>query len=160
MAAGSDVTLTIDYSGQLVTSEGGPLPDKRLAYVGPDGAYLHYASRWFPFREYGADRATMELKLTMPDVLGARGAWRAVRPGAADSRDADTNDLPCADDRTTRAPTGHGGGQASSAGVGSRTAKSERPDADDRRDVTGPSGDDRGRAVPRRSGPVVHEHER
>ncbi len=75
VAAGADVTLTIDYAGQLVTSEGGPLPDKRLAYVGPEGAYLHYASRWFPFREYGADRATMELKLTMPS------SWKLAAHG-------------------------------------------------------------------------------
>lgn len=73
--AGSDATLTIDYSGQLVTSEGGPLPDKRLAYVGPEGAYLHYASRWFPFREYGADRASMELRLTMPS------SWKLAAHG-------------------------------------------------------------------------------
>lgn len=75
VAAGTDVTVTIDYAGQLVTSEGGPLPDKRLAYVGPEGAYLHYASRWFPFREYGADRATMELKLTMPS------SWKLAAHG-------------------------------------------------------------------------------
>ena len=82
VAAGSDVTLTIDYSGQLLTSEGGPLPDKRLAYVGPDGAYLHYASRWFPFREYGADRASMELKLSMPTSwkLAAHGEPFSLSP--------------------------------------------------------------------------------
>ena len=65
---GQTVTLTFDYAGQLVTAEGGPLPDRRLAYVGPEGAYLHYASRWFPFHEYGADRATMETQVTMPSA--------------------------------------------------------------------------------------------
>lgn len=63
---GQAYTLTFDYSGQLVTAEGGPLPDRRLAYVGPDGMYLHYASRWFPFHEYGADRATTSIRLTIP----------------------------------------------------------------------------------------------
>src|SRR5262245_24336609 len=58
MAVGQSYTVTFDYAGQLVTAEGGPLPDRRLAYVGPEGAYLHYASRWFPFHEYGADRST------------------------------------------------------------------------------------------------------
>ncbi len=83
--AGTDFTLTIDYAGQLLTSEGGPLPDKRLAYVGPEGAYLHYASRWFPFREYGADRASMELKLTMPTSwkLAAHGEPFKPQPVAA-----------------------------------------------------------------------------
>jgi aminopeptidase N len=66
MAVGQTYTLSFDYAGQLVTAEGGPLPDRRLAYVGPEGAYLHYSSRWFPFHEYGADRATMTLRLAIP----------------------------------------------------------------------------------------------
>lgn len=73
--AGAEATLTVDYAGSLITAEGGPLPDRRLAYVGPEGAYLHYAARWFPFREYGADRASMELKLTMPS------SWKLAAHG-------------------------------------------------------------------------------
>ncbi len=80
--AGTETTLTIDYAGQLVSAEGGPLPDKRLAYVGPEGAYLHYASRWFPFREYGADRATLELKLTMPSSWKLAAAGMPFVPAA------------------------------------------------------------------------------
>lgn len=63
---GQELTLSFDYAGQLVTAEGGPIPDRRLAYVGPEGSYLHYASRWFPFHEYGADRATMTVRMTVP----------------------------------------------------------------------------------------------
>lgn len=66
MVVGQTYTVTFDYAGQLVTAEGGPLPDRRLAYVGPEGAYLHYASRWFPFHEYGADRSTMTLRIAIP----------------------------------------------------------------------------------------------
>ncbi len=65
-AAGSDITLTFEYSGPLATPEGGPLPDRRLAYVGPEGSYLFYASRWFPFHGYAADRATSEISFTVP----------------------------------------------------------------------------------------------
>jgi aminopeptidase N len=64
--AGSDITLTFDYAGPLATPEGGPVPDRRLAYVGPEGSYLFYASRWFPFHGYAADRATSEISLTVP----------------------------------------------------------------------------------------------
>src|SRR5689334_20310048 len=64
--AGSDVTLTFDYSGQLATPEGGPITDKRLAYIGPEGSYLFYASRWFPFHGYASDRATSDISLTVP----------------------------------------------------------------------------------------------
>ena len=34
--AGSEITLTFDYSGPLATPEGGPIVDTRLAYVGPE----------------------------------------------------------------------------------------------------------------------------
>jgi aminopeptidase N len=64
--AGSEITLTFDYSGPLATPEGGPVPDRRLAYVGPEGSYLFYAARWFPFHGYAADRATSEISITVP----------------------------------------------------------------------------------------------
>ena len=64
--AGSDITLTFDYAGPLATPEGGPIADTRLAYVGPEGSYLFYASRWFPFHGYAADRATSDISLTVP----------------------------------------------------------------------------------------------
>jgi aminopeptidase N len=65
-AAGSDITLTFEYAGPLATPEGGPIADTRLAYVGPEGSYLFYAARWFPFHGYAADRATSEISLTVP----------------------------------------------------------------------------------------------
>ncbi|HLG17410.1 MAG TPA: M1 family aminopeptidase [Blastocatellia bacterium] len=65
--AESDITLTFEYAGPLATSEGGPIPDRRLAYVGPEGSYLFYASRWFPFHGYAADRASSEITFTVPE---------------------------------------------------------------------------------------------
>lgn len=64
--AGSDITLTFEYAGPLATPEGGPIADTRLAYVGPEGSYLFYASRWFPFHGYAADRSTSDISLTVP----------------------------------------------------------------------------------------------
>ncbi|HET9529427.1 MAG TPA: M1 family aminopeptidase, partial [Blastocatellia bacterium] len=64
--AGSEITLTFDYAGPLATPEGGPIPDRRLAYVGPEGSYLFYAARWFPFHGYSADRAASEINITVP----------------------------------------------------------------------------------------------
>src|SRR5215216_4002053 len=64
--AGADITLTFDYAGPLASPEGGPVPDTRLAYVGPEGSYLFYAARWFPFHGYSADRATSEISMTVP----------------------------------------------------------------------------------------------
>ncbi len=71
--AGSDITLTFDYAGPLATPEGGPIADTRLAYVGPEGSYLFYASRWFPFHGYAADRATSEINLTVPGTWTVAG---------------------------------------------------------------------------------------
>jgi aminopeptidase N len=71
--AGSDITLTFDYAGPLASPEGGPIPDTRLAYIGPEGSYLFYAARWFPFHGYAADRATSEISLTVPKGWSVAG---------------------------------------------------------------------------------------
>jgi aminopeptidase N len=76
--AGSEITLTFDYSGPMATPEGGPLPDTRLAYIGPEGSYLFYAARWFPFHGYASDRATSEISLTVPK--GWTVAGHSVNP--------------------------------------------------------------------------------
>src|SRR5918992_4359152 len=64
--ANQPVTLRIRWSGALVSPEGGPLATRRLAYVGNEGSYLMYASRWFPFHDYAADRATSDITLIVP----------------------------------------------------------------------------------------------
>jgi len=71
--AGSEITLTFDYAGPLATPEGGPIADTRLAYIGPEGSYLFYASRWFPFHGYASDRATSEISLTVPAAWTVAG---------------------------------------------------------------------------------------
>jgi aminopeptidase N len=60
------VTLRFRWSGALVTPEGGPLANRRLAYVGNEGSYLMYAARWFPFHDYAADRATSDITIIVP----------------------------------------------------------------------------------------------
>lgn len=64
--ANQPVTLIFNWSGALVSPEGGPLATKRLAYVGPEGSYLMYAARWFPFHDYAADRATSDITIIVP----------------------------------------------------------------------------------------------
>jgi Peptidase family M1 domain/TPR repeat len=66
VAKGTSVTLRFKYAGALVTPEGGPLLTKRLAFVGDNFGYLLYASRWFPFHDYAADRATSDITLSVP----------------------------------------------------------------------------------------------
>jgi tetratricopeptide (TPR) repeat protein len=71
--ANQPVTLRFRWSGALMSPEGGPLATKRLAYVGPEGSYLLYASRWFPFHDYAADRATSDITLIVPTGLQVAG---------------------------------------------------------------------------------------
>ncbi len=71
--ANQPVTLRIRWSGALVSPEGGPLATKRLAYVGNEGSYLMYASRWFPFHDYAADRATSDITIIVPTGVQVAG---------------------------------------------------------------------------------------
>jgi len=71
--AGQPTTLRIRWSGALTSPEGGPLANKRLAYVGPEGSYLMYASRWFPFHDYAADRATADITVIVPTGMQVGG---------------------------------------------------------------------------------------
>ena len=73
------VTLRIRWSGALVSPEGGPLATKRLAYVGTEGSYLMYASRWFPFHDYAADRATSDITFIVPCGTASRRDQRRSR---------------------------------------------------------------------------------
>lgn len=73
VTANQPITLRFRWSGALLTPEGGPLATRRLAYVGPEGSYLMYASRWFPFHDYAADRATSDITLIVPTGLQVAG---------------------------------------------------------------------------------------
>jgi hypothetical protein len=71
--ASQPLTLRFRWSGALQSPEGGPLATRRLAYIGPEGSYLMYASRWFPFHDYAADRATSDITLVVPAGLQVAG---------------------------------------------------------------------------------------
>lgn len=71
--AAQPTTIRIRWSGALTSPEGGPLANKRLAYVGPEGSYLMYASRWFPFHDYAADRATADITVIVPTGMQVGG---------------------------------------------------------------------------------------
>ncbi len=71
--AGTPVTLRFRWSGALISPEGGPLATKRLAYIGNEGSYLMYASRWFPFHDYAADRATSDITIIVPAGIQVAG---------------------------------------------------------------------------------------
>ena len=63
---GTAVTLRFKYSGVLDLPAGGPLLNKRLAFIGENQGYLMYAARWFPFHDYAADPAASDISITLP----------------------------------------------------------------------------------------------
>ncbi len=71
--AGTQLTLLFEYAGALRGPEGGPIPDRRLAYIGPEGGYLFYAARWLPFYNYAADCASYEITLRVPQGMVLAG---------------------------------------------------------------------------------------
>jgi aminopeptidase N len=83
---GVPVTLRFKYSGVLNTPSGGPLLNKRLAYVGDDQGYLMYASRWFPFHDYAADLATSDITINVPGGMQVVGFSDSPAAGGGKAR--------------------------------------------------------------------------
>jgi aminopeptidase N len=86
MPANQPITLRIRWEGALISPEGGPLATKRLAYVGTEGSYLMYASRWFPFHDYAADRATSDITFIVPAGLQVAGTSDDAIVGQPDAK--------------------------------------------------------------------------
>ncbi len=62
----SSTTLTFDYDGVLQNADDSPVQGLKLAYVGDDTSYLLYAGRWFPLVNYGINRFTSTIHVTVP----------------------------------------------------------------------------------------------
>src|SRR5687768_5724232 len=73
VSKGTPVTLRFRYSGILNLPSGGPLLNKRLAYIGESQGYLMYAARWFPFHDYAADLATADISISVPGGMQVVG---------------------------------------------------------------------------------------
>jgi hypothetical protein len=74
LAKGASTVLTFDYEGALQSADESPVPGLKLAYVGEDTSYLLYAGRWFPVVDYGINRFTAKISVTVPagmEVIGS-----------------------------------------------------------------------------------------
>lgn len=90
MPANQPLVLRFRWSGALMSPEGGPLATRRLAYVGNEGSYLMYASRWFPFHDYAVDRATSDISLVVPTGTQVAGTSDDAVAGVASAKDGTT----------------------------------------------------------------------
>src|ERR1700743_2824240 len=85
MQKGTSTTLTFDYEGVLANADDSPVEGLKLAYIGEDAIYLLYPGGWFPIRNYGMDRFTPAINITVPagiTVVGS-GSTAATKPAAA-----------------------------------------------------------------------------
>ena len=90
MPANQPLTLRFRWSGALMSPEGGPLATRRLAYIGNEGSYLMYASRWFPFHDYAVDRATADITLVVPTGTQVAGTSDDPVVGVPSAKDGTT----------------------------------------------------------------------
>ena len=59
-------TLVFEYSGVLDSADDSPVPGLQLTSINDDTSYLLYAGDWFPVNDYGIDRFTATISVTVP----------------------------------------------------------------------------------------------
>jgi hypothetical protein len=111
MNKGQEARLTFDYEGVVTSADDSPVPGLMLAYVGDPITYLLYSGRWFPVTNYGIDRFTSRMKITVPSeytVVSSGPAAAQGAQGANQARSAEESEAPKLRSRThakAKAPT-------------------------------------------------------
>src|SRR5258708_1991151 len=59
-------TLTFEYAGVLDSADVSPVPGLKLTSINDDTSYLLYAGDWFPVSDFGVDRFTATISVTVP----------------------------------------------------------------------------------------------
>ncbi len=80
LAPGTSVTISIEYSGGFDRDRFSRMytRDGSNAYIGMEGTYLLYSSKWFPVNNFMADRATAEIRVTVPLGITVIGPGRQL----------------------------------------------------------------------------------
>jgi aminopeptidase N len=78
----SSTELTFEYEGVLDSADDSPVPGLKLTSVNDDTSYLLYAGDWFPVNDYGVDRFTATINITVPAHMLVIGSG-TVTPGEA-----------------------------------------------------------------------------
>jgi hypothetical protein len=77
---GASTTLNFDYEGVLSGADDSPVEGLKLASIGEDTSYLLYAGRWFPVNNYGFNRFTAEINVTVPAFMKVIGSGSTGAP--------------------------------------------------------------------------------
>ena len=99
LPSGKPASITVTYGGMLANADGSPVEGLKLAYVGSEGSYLLYSSRWFPVSAYGVNRFTATMNITVPTdemvIASGKAATPQRQPGKVTySFVYDTNSFP------------------------------------------------------------------
>jgi hypothetical protein len=80
LPAGKDASVTVKYGGMLNSTDGSPVEDIKVAYVGPEGSYLLYPGHWFPVSTNHGNRFTATMNITVPSDETVVASGRAAAP--------------------------------------------------------------------------------
>jgi hypothetical protein len=80
LAKDESTTLTFDYEGVLDSADDSPVPGLKLTSINDDTCYLLYAGDWFPVNNFGVDRFTATINVTVPAHMTVIGSG-SVSPG-------------------------------------------------------------------------------
>lgn len=94
MAKGTSTTLSFDYEGILDSADESPVQGLKLAYIGDDTSYLLYAGRWFPVNQYGLNRFTSTINITVPAHMLVIGSGQETVSGVQPAKKSSGSDLP------------------------------------------------------------------
>ncbi len=90
LTKGTTTTLTFEYEGVLQNADDSPVQGLKLAYVGDDTSYLLYAGRWFPLVNYGINRFTSTIRVTVPAHFTVIGSGKETVVNGALASDSTT----------------------------------------------------------------------
>ncbi len=77
---GNPSSITVNYGGSLASPDGSPVEGLKLAYIGTEGSYLLYPSRWFPVSGYGIERFAATMRITVPSDMIVAASGKASTP--------------------------------------------------------------------------------
>jgi len=75
---GDSTTLTFDYEGVLDSADDSPVAGLKLSSISEDTCYLLYAGDWFPVSDYGIDRFTSTINVTVPAYMMVIGSGKTT----------------------------------------------------------------------------------
>ncbi|MCI0351051.1 MAG: peptidase M1 [Acidobacteriales bacterium] len=80
LAKDQSLTLSFNYEGVLDSADDSPVEGLKLAQVADDETYLLYPGRWFPVSNFGVNRFTATINVTVPSGTMVIGSGKTAGP--------------------------------------------------------------------------------